>query len=132
MRRTKSCTAKRVAGRSHSHSHVLHCFLTTFRYRSTPRIHLVVDALEVIGELGDNDIGITSLSRGVVLIPTSVYVVVDLDLECPRTSATRMAWLVGMTNTPLSPLRPITSSESARTAMNLKPWSVMPLAVGAN
>jgi hypothetical protein len=48
----------------------------------------------------------------------------------PRTltSPTRMACVVGITNTPLSPLRPITSSASARITMNLKPARVRPFA----
>lgn len=48
------------------------------------------------------------------------------------TSATRMACTVGTMNTPFSPLRPMTSSWSARTAMYLNPCSVIPPAISTS
>jgi hypothetical protein len=94
---------------------------------------LVVDALEVIGKFGNNHIGISSLNRCVVLCVSSsfAFYISSTGSSSDRhghTSQTRMACWVGTINTPRSPLRPITSSASARTAMNLNPWRVIPLA----
>lgn len=113
-------------------------------------LHLVADALEVVGELGDDDVGV-ACGRAVVL---------GCELSSdPRscqllTSPTRMAWVVGMMITPrsctlsaapsactclrcalrahparLTPFLPRTSSGPARRVMNLKPLSVMPVPV---
>ena len=77
---------------------------------------LILDALEVIRELRDDDIGVTRLDRRFVL-PSVGFTRVGSDL----TSATRMAWLVGMMKHPRSCSSDVTPSATAVGASKDRP-----------